>query len=142
MALTSQLSRLCTRIADEFNDRVRSNHPALARAWVSFGVHNNHVSIQSAHNVLKVVRLTEGHFRVRFSEPMPHTHYCWQAMARSPRASTYKRGWFGWLFPVFQPPPILILNVTFKTADTLDLVCTTLKGRFSDSTDIQLVVYA
>lgn len=142
MALTAQLSRLCLRIADEINDRVRSNHPGLARAWVSFGVQKNHVSIRSAHNVLHVVRLRKGHFRVRFSEPMPHTHYCWQAVARSPRNFAHRRGWIAFLFPAFQNPPILVVNVTFKSVDTLDLVCATLKGRYSDCTDINLVIYA
>lgn len=141
MALTAQLSRLCLRIADEINERVRSNHPGLARAWVSFGVQKNHVRLRSAHNVLQVVRLRKGHFRVRFSEPMSHAHYCWQAVARSPSGSAHGRGWLGLLFPVFQPP-ILVVSATFKSADALDLVCTTLKGRYADSTDINLVVYA
>ncbi len=142
MALSAQLSRLCLRIADEMNERVRSNHPGLARAWVSFGVRKNHVVIQSAYNVLHVTRLRKGHFRVRFNEPLPHAHYCWQAVARSPRHSVHGRGWFGVLFPVFHQPPILMVNVTFKSVDTLDLVCAMLKGRYSDSTEINLIVYA
>lgn len=142
MALTAQLSRLCLRIADELNERVRPDHPGLARAWVSFGMRKNHVSLRSSYNVLQVTRLRKGHFRVRFNAPLPHAHYCWQAVARSPRHSAHERGWFSLFFPVFQPPPMLVVNVTFKSVETLELVCTTLKGRYADSTDINLVVYA
>ena len=142
MALTEQLSRLCLRIADEMNERVRSHHPGLARAWVSFGVQRNHLSIRSSYNVLRVVRLHKGHFRVHFSEPMPHTHCCWHAGALSPRPTAQCQRWLTFFCPVLHRPTILVVTATLKSPHTVDVICTTYKGRYSDSPDIHLVVYA
>ena len=141
MALTPQLSRLCTRMADELNTRAQWDAPGLARAWASFGVEKKQIEIHCAHNVQRVVRLRKGHLRVFFSAPLPHPHYCWYAVAHSPRKAAPRHGWFGW-FPVFQSPSILVVTATNQTTDTIDLMCTTLKGPASACHDINLVVYA
>ena len=127
MSLAQQIADLAARIGQELKDRVTTEHPGLARAWVCFGWVEDHLVIHAQHNVKKVMRLAPGKYRVVFEEALPDAHYCWQAFARHRDASmtlAVARG-----------------NCDDKTADDVEFVCATPSGMLADSSEINVVVY-
>lgn len=126
--LSEHLSALTQRIGQEIRLLVRPEHPGLARAWVSFGYEGTNLSTFAAHNVADVLRLGAGRYQITFATPLPDAHYCWVATARSKTSSTIR-------FASARSP------LEDKTAQRLEIICTSNTGALADSPEINLVVY-
>lgn len=129
MGLVSRISALASRIGLEVKTKIDTTHPGLARAWVNFGYDNNQVVVRASHNVTGVTRTAKGRYRVAFAEPMPDADYCWTALARSSTNSGQQR------------VAIVRASSDLKTAQYVDISCTTTATSFDDSSEINLVVY-
>jgi len=129
MSLVAQLSLLAARIGSEIKGLIRPDHPGLARAWASFGYDAGATELRAAHNVVSVVRLAAGRYRVTFAAPFADTHYCWVATGRSNASTGTIR------FAAARS------TTEGKTTTTLDIVCVSSAGTLADSTEINLVVY-
>lgn len=129
MSLASQLSLLATRIGNEIRGLIRPDHPGLAKAWVCFGYVGNQIVVRSSHNVAGVTRISTGRYRVTFATAMPDTHYCWTALARSSTNSGTQR------FATVRA------STDQKTAQYVDVRCTTAGGAAADSSEINLTVF-
>ena len=129
MSLASRISALASRVGLEVKTKIDATHPGLARAWVCFGYVGNQIVVRSSHNVASVTRLGSGRYRVTFAMAMPDTNYCWTALARSSTNSGTQR--------------IAIVRsiADQKTAQHADISCATSSASFSDSSEINLVVY-
>ena len=129
MSLASSIGALAARIGFEVKTKIDATHPGLARVWVSFGYVGGQVVIASARNVASVVRTAAGRYRVHFAVAMPDANYCWTALARSSTNSGTQR--------------IAIVRSTSdqKTTQYVDISCATSSASFSDSSEINLVVY-
>ena len=129
MSLVAQLSALATRIGTEIKGLTRPDHPGLARAWVNFGYVSGAVQLRAAFNVASVTRLGTGRYRIDFETPFPDAKYCWVATGRSNTATGTIR------FAAARG------TTDGKTADTLELVCTSAAASLADTPEISLVVY-
>ena len=129
MSLASRISALASRVGLEVKTKIDATHPGVARAWVCFGYVGNQVVVRASHNVASVTRLGSGRYRVTFAMAMPDTNYCWTALARSSTNSGTQR--------------IAIVRsiADQKTAQHADISCATSSASFSDSSEINLVVY-
>ena len=129
MSLASRINALASRVGLEVKTKIDATHPGLARAWVCFGYVGNQVVVRASHNVASVTRLGSGRYRVTFAMAMPDTNYCWTALARSSTNSGTQR--------------IAIVRsiADQKTAQHADISCATSSASFSDSSEINLVVY-
>lgn len=130
MSLSDRIAGLAARIGFEVGTKVDATHPALARAWVSFGYVAGQTVIHHSYGVASVERLAAGQYRITFATPMADANYCWLALARSVSSSGSQR-----------------LAITPTAADGraaayLDVRCaSTLAGSATDSTEINVVVY-
>ena len=130
MSLSDRIAGLAARIGFEVGTKVDATHPALARAWVSFGYVAGQTVIHHSYGVTSVERLAAGQYRITFATPMADANYCWLGLARSVSSSGSQR-----------------LAITPTAADGraaayLDVRCvSTLAGSATDSTEINVVVY-
>jgi hypothetical protein len=130
MSLSDRIAGLAARIGFEVGTKVNATHPALARAWVSFGYVAGQTVIHHSYGVASVERLAAGQYRIHFAAPMADANYCWLGLARSVSSSGSQR-----------------LAITPTAADGraaayLDVRCaSTLAGSATDSTEINVVVY-
>lgn len=129
MSLASQLSALATRIGTEIKGLIRPEHPGLARAWVNFGYVGGEVQLRAAYNIASVTRLAKGRYRIAFEAPFPDAKYCWVATGRSNTTTGTIR------FAAARG------TTDGKTADSLELVCTSAAASLADTPEISLVVY-
>lgn len=129
MKLASRISALARRIGHEVKNKINANHPGVARAWVCFGYVGKHIVVRASHNVSSVSRTAAGRYRVTFAIPLPDSHYCWTALARSSTNTRSHR--------------IAIVRSTYdeKTDHYVDISCATAACTFSDSTEINLTVF-
>ena len=129
MSLASRISALASRVGLEVKTKIDATHPGVARAWVCFGYVGNQMVVRSLHNVASVTRTAAGRYRDTFATAMPDTGYCWSALARSSTNSGTQR--------------IAIVRSTSdqKTTQYVDISCATSSASFSDSSEINLVVY-
>lgn len=129
MSLASRISALASRIGLEVKTKIDAAHPGVARAWVSFGFVGTQIVVRSALNVANVTRLGVGRYRIAFSVAMPDANYCWLAFARSTVDTGQQR--------------IAVARATTdaKTAQYVDVSCTTAASSLADSSEINLVVY-
>jgi hypothetical protein len=129
MSLSQRISDLASAIGRQVKTRISADHPGVARGWVSFGYVSNKIVILSSFNVHSVTRDSTGKYRVTFATPMKDANYCWTAFARnSGSQSTLK---------------VASARVTAeaKTADYVEVICTSQAGTLSDTTELNLVVY-
>ena len=129
MSLVAQLSALATRIGTEIKGLIRPDHPGLARAWVNFGYVGGEVQLRAAYNIASVTRLAKGRYRIAFEAPFPDAKYCWVATGRSNTATGTIR------FAAARG------TTDGKTANYLELVCTSSAASLADTPEISLVVY-
>lgn len=129
MSLASRIGALASRVGLEVKSKIDATHPGVARAWVCFGYVGNRIVVRAAHNVASVTRTATGRYRVTFATPLPDADYCWTALARSSSNSGTQR--------------LAIVRSTSdqKTAEYVDLSCATTAASFSDSAEINLVVF-
>jgi hypothetical protein len=129
MSLVGQLSALATRIGVEIQGLVRPDHPALAKAWVSFGWVGGVIVLYSAWNIASVSRLTAGVYRITFLTPMPDADYAWLAFARSTGNTGAVR--------------LALARATSdaKTPAYLDVSCATASGALADTSEMNVVVF-
>ena len=130
MNLSQRIAALAARIGLEVRSKANATHPGLARAWACFGWTGTAMVLRSAHNVASVSRLATGRYRIHFAAAMPDAHYCWSALARSSTDSGTMR--------------LAIVRSTSdqKTPQHVDVCCATAaSATFSDSTEINLIVY-
>ena len=129
MSLVAQLSALATRIGTEIKGLIRPDHPGLARAWANFGYVGGAIQLRAAYNVSSVTRLGTGRYRIEFETPFPDAKYCWVATGRSNTATGTIR------FAAARG------TTDGKTANYLELVCTSAAASLADTPEISLVVY-
>lgn len=129
MSLASRIAALAARIGIEVKTKIDDSHPGLARAWASFGYVGGRMLLHSARNVASVERLATGRYRVHFTQPMSDADYCWIALARSSTDNGTQR------------IAIARASADQKTANYVDVACTTMATSFADSAEINLVVY-
>lgn len=129
MSLVAAIADLAARVGLELKGKIDPSYAGLARAWVCFGYVGNQIVVQAAFNVSGVTRTGTGRYRVRFSRAMPDTDYCWVALARSSVNTGTAR------------TAIVRSTSDQKAPDYVDVSCATGATSFSDSTEINLVVY-
>lgn len=129
MDLARRIADLATHVAVEIKSRITADHPGVARAWVDFGYVKGQVIVRASFNIAAVTRLAEGKFRVIFSPPLADSNYCWIAFARNAGNQTSMK--FAAVRAIAEA----------KTREYVDVVCTTSAGTFSDSSEINLVVF-
>jgi hypothetical protein len=129
MSLVQRVAELAARMGDVVATKIDATHPGLARAWVCFGYLGGQILVRSSHNVASVTRTAAGRYRVTFAMPMPDADYCWTALARSSVDSGQQR--------------IAVIRATqdAKTPHSVDISCATSAGSFTDSSEINLVVF-
>ncbi|MBL0144304.1 MAG: hypothetical protein IPP91_19915 [Betaproteobacteria bacterium] len=130
MSLSDRIAGLAARIGFEVGTKVDATHPALARAWVSFGYVAGQTVIHHSYGVASVERLAAGQYRVHFASPLADANYCWTATARSPSTSGSQR------------LAVAATSTDERAAAHLDVRCvSTLAGSSADSTEINVVVF-
>ena len=130
MSLSDRIAGLAARIGFEVGTKVNATHPALARAWVSFGYVAGQTVIHHSYDVASVERLAAGQYRITFATPMADANYCWTANARSPSTSGSQR------------LAVAATSTDERAAAHLDVRCvSTLAGSPADSTEINVVVF-
>jgi len=129
MSLVQRVAELAARIGDVVATKIDATHPGLARVWVCFGYVGSQIVVRSSHNVASVTRTAAGRYRVTFATPMPDADYCWTALARSSVDSGQQR--------------IAVIRATqdAKTPQSVDVSFATSAGSFTDSSEINLVVF-
>ena len=129
MSLSQRISDLAAAIGRQFKTCISADHPGVARAWVSFGYASNRITIRSSFNVRSVTREATGKYRVTFASAMSDADYCWSAFARNTGSqSTLK----------FASARV---NAEAKTADYVEVICSTQAGSLTDTTEMNLMVY-
>lgn len=129
MSLSHRIADLAAAIGAQIKVRIKADHPGLARAWVSFGFVGNKVVIGASFNVQSVTRDSTGKYRVNFASAMTDANYCWNAFARnSGSQSTLKVA-------------SARINAEAKTAEYVEVICSSQAGTLSDTTELNLVVY-
>ena len=129
MSLVAPRSTLTTRIGPAIKGPLRPAPPGLARAWVNFGYVGGAIQLRAAFNVASVTRLGTGRYRIEFETPFPDAKYCWVATGRSNTATGTIR------FAAARG------TTDGKTANYLELVCTSAAASLADTPEISLVVY-
>ena len=129
MSLSQRIADLAAAIGAQIKVRIKADHPGLARAWVSFGYASNRITIRSSFNVRSVTREATGKYRVTFASTMSDADYCWSAFARNTGSqSTLK----------FASARV---NAEAKTADYVEVICSSQSGSLTDTTEMNLMVY-
>jgi hypothetical protein len=129
MNLATRIANLAAAVAAEIRSRITADHPGVAKAWVCFGCNDAQVTILSAFNVQGVIRITDGRYRVTFATAMKDANYCWQAFARNAgNQSSMKQA-------------AARSTAELKTAEYVDVICTTQAGSFSDTTELNVTVW-
>ena len=129
MSLSHRISDLAAAIGRQVKTRISADHPGVARAWVSFGYASNRITIRSSFNVRSVTREATGKYRVTFASAMSDADYCWCAFARNTGSqSTLK----------FASARV---NAEAKTADYVEVICSSQSGSLTDTTEMNLMVY-
>lgn len=133
MNLAQHITELAQRLALELKTRITADHPGVAKAWVCFGVNGSGskatVVVRAGFNVHSVTRATTGKFRVTFLSSMPDANYCWQAFARnSGNQSAMKHAGAR-------------ATAEAKTAQFVEVICTTSNGTLTDTTEVNLTVW-
>lgn len=129
MALVDRIADLAIRIGRVLASKIDATHPGVARAWVCFGVVDGEVVVRAAHRVMAVTRIAAGRYRIHFEARLTDTHYCWTALARS----SVDRGQ--------QRFALVRAEDDLKTRRFVDVSCATSASTFSDSAEINVVVY-
>ena len=133
MNLAQHITELAQRLALELKTRITADHPGVAKAWVCFGVSGSGdeatVVVRAGFNVHSVTRTSTGKFRVTFLSPMPDASYCWHAFARNAgNQSAMKHAGSR-------------ATAEAKTAQFVDVICTSSSGSLSDTTEMNLTVW-
>jgi len=133
MNLAQHITDLVQRLALELKIRITADHPGVAKAWVCFGVikagSKASVIVRAGFNIHSVNRTTTGKYRVTFLSPMPDANYCWQAFARnSGNQSAMKHAGAR-------------ATAEAKTAQFVEVICTTSNGTLTDTTEVNLIVW-
>ena len=129
MDLARRIADLAARVAVEIKSRITADHPGVAKAWVDFGFVKGEVIVRASYNIASVMRLAEGRYRVIFARPLVDASYCWTAFARNAGNQSSMK------FAAARA------TAETKTREYVEVVCTTSAGTFSDSTEINLVVF-
>jgi hypothetical protein len=88
MALSQRITELAQAMARELKARTTSDHPGVARAWVSLtdaGDIDPAPTVLASFNITTVERIARGQYRVHFGVAMSDANYCWQAHAQHAR---------------------------------------------------------
>ena len=93
MSLSDRIAGLAARIGFEVGTKVDATHPALARAWVSFGYVAGQTVIHHAHGVASVERLAAGQYRVHFRLPARRRQLLLDRHRAKPRARRAPSAW-------------------------------------------------
>ena len=133
MNLAQHITELAQRLALELKTRITADHPGVAKAWVCFGVigagSKASVVVRAGFNIYSVNRTTTGKYRVTFLSPMSDANYCWQAFARnSGNQSAMKHAGAR-------------STAEAKTAQFVEVICTTSNGTLADTTEMNLTVW-
>ena len=133
MNLVQHITELALRLALELKTRITADHPGVAKAWVCFGVSGSgnkaSVMVRSGFNVQSVTRSATGKFRVTFLSAMPDANYCWQAFARNSGNQTAMKH------------AGARATAEAKTAQYVEVICTTANGTLTDTTEVNLTVW-
>lgn len=129
MALVDRIADLAIRIGRVLASKIDASHPGVAKAWVCFSAVNGEVVVRAAHHVARVSRTAPGRYRIHFAVRLPDADYCWTALARSP----VERGQ--------QRLAVVRASADEKTVRYVDVSCCTAASTFTDSPEINLVVY-
>jgi len=129
MNLVARIASLASRIGTEVKNKITATHPGVAKAWVCFGAVDSQMLIRRSFNVAGVTRLDKGRYRINFTLPMPDANYCFTATARSARDNGQ------------QQFAIVRATADQKSTQFIDLVVASSTASFSDSTEINLVVF-
>jgi hypothetical protein len=129
MSLASRISALASRIGLEVKTKIDATHPGLARAWVCFGYVGSQV-VRASHNVASVTRTAAGRYRVTFANAMPDAELLLDGARPQQHQQRHAASW-----------PSCDATSDQKTAQYVDISCATSVGSFSDSSEINLVVY-
>ena len=133
MNLAQHITDLAQRLALEFKTRITADHPGVAKAWVCFGYEGSGskaaVVVRASFNVNSVTRISTGQYRVTFFNPMLDASYCWQAFARNAGSqSSMKHAGAR-------------ATAETKTAQFVDVICTSSGGSLTDTTEMNLTVW-
>lgn len=128
MTLSQRVADLASRIGAELKQRIDADHPGVAKAWVNFGW-TNRIEMGAAYNVALVLRLSEGRYRIVFKTPFADTHYCWLAFARNAGSARSLK------FAAARA------QAEAKTTAYIEVACMTANGAFSDTTELNLVIF-
>lgn len=133
MNLAQHITDLAQRLALEFKTRITADHPGVAKAWVCFGYEGSGnraaVVVRASFNVNSVTRISAGQYRVTFINPMFDASYCWQAFARNAGSqSSMKHAGAR-------------ATAEEKTAEFVDVICTSSSGSLTDTTEMNLTVW-
>jgi hypothetical protein len=128
MSLVQHLLQLADAVGREMRLRLTASHPAVAKAWVNFGVQGTRVELGGAYNVSSVERLDAGRYRVNFAVPFSDTDYAWLAFARNAGSANAMK------FAAARA------QAEAKTTEFVEVICTTQAGTLSDSSEINVLV--
>ena len=133
MNLAQHITELAQRVALELKTRITAEHSGVAKAWVCFGIEGSGskalLVVRASFNVSSVTRISTGQYRVTFFNPMPDASYCWQAFARNAGSqSSMKHAGSR-------------ATAEAKTAQFVDVICTSSSGSLSDTTEMNLTVW-
>lgn len=129
MSLVQKIATLAQAIASEIKQRLTAEHPSVANAWVCFGYAKMQLVVRASYNVADVLRLATGKYRIVFQMPLPDSNYCWLAFARNAGDQSSMK------FAAAR------VSAEAKTAQYVEVICTTAAGTLSDSTELNLVVF-
>ena len=133
MNLAQHITELAQRLAFELKTRITADHPGVAKAWVCFGYEGSGnkaaVIVRASFNVNSVTRISTGQYRVTFVNPMLDASYCWQALARNAGSqSSIKHAGAR-------------ATAEAKTAQFVEVICTTSNGTLADTSEMNLTVW-
>ena len=133
MNLAHHITDLAQRLALELKTRITADHPGVSKAWVCFGYEGTgskaSLVVRASFNVNSVTRLSTGQYRVTFVNPMLDASYCWQAFARNAGSqSSMKHAGAR-------------ATAEAKTAQFVELICTTSNGTLADTSEMNLTVW-
>jgi len=133
MNLAQHITDLAQRLALEFKTRITADHPGVAKAWVCFGYEGSGgkaaVVVRASFNVNNVTRMSTGQYRVTFINPMLDDSYCWQAFARNAGSQSAMKH------------AGARATADAKTAQFVDVICTSSGGSLTDTTEMNLTVW-
>jgi hypothetical protein len=128
MNLVQHLLQLADAVGREMRLRLTASHPAVAKAWVNFGMQGQRVEVRSAYNVSSVEQLDTGRYRVNFAVPFVDADYAWFAFARNAGSANSMK------FAAARA------QAEAKTTSYVEVICTTAAGTLSDTSELSLMV--